>query len=129
MHQIKTEFVHSKEYELLVKNFTMIEEPFDAKADGKAGLNRFVQNFMRNKGVEVDSGDEDEDGDEEDSVKSLEEVKEIKKVAKGKIKNNDMNPAKQRIWKLDSLRLDDYKKMKEISGNLTKMRRNQRKTR
>lgn len=84
---------------------------------------------MRNKGIEVQSGDEDEDGYEEDeeSVKSSEEVKEIKKTTKGKLKNNDMNPAKQRVWKLDNLRLDDYKKMKEISIALTKLRKVQRK--
>lgn len=128
-HQPKPEYLHTKEYELLIKNFSIIEEPFDFKSDGKAGINRYVQNFMRNKGIEVKSGDEDEDGYEEDeeSVKSSEEVKEIKKTAKGKLKNNDMNPAKQRVWKLDNLRLDDYKKMKEISTALTKLRKVQRK--
>ena len=119
--------MHTKEYELLIKNFSIIEEPFDAKNDGKAGINKFVLNFMRNKGVEFQSGGEDEDGDEEDSGRSAEEVKEIRKNNKNKVKNSDMNPAKQRIWKLDSLRLDDYKKMKEISINLQKMRKAQRK--
>lgn len=74
---------------------------------------------MRNKGVDIVSGDEDED---EDS-KSSEEIKETKKMTKPKIKAGDMNPAKQRIWKLDNLRLEDYKKMKEISVNLSKMRK------
>ena len=122
-HQVKPEVCHTKEYELLIKNFQIIEEPFDPKSDGKAGINRYVMNFMRNKVVELQLGDEDEDGYEEDSVKSTEEVKEIRRVTKTKGKNNDMNPAKQRIWKLDNLRLDDYKKMKEITTNLQKMRK------
>jgi hypothetical protein len=129
MHQVKPEYAHSKEYELLVKKFGFLEEPFDVRPEGKAGINRFVQNFMRNKGGEANSVDEDEDGYEEDSGKSMEEVKETKKVGKGKLKNNDMNPAKQRIWKLDNFRLDDYKKMKEIMSGLTKMRKMQRKNR
>ena len=118
-HQPKPEFLHSKAFELLIKNFAIIEEPFDIKVDSKLGLNKFVFNFMRNKGVDIVSGDEDED---EDS-KSSEEIKETKKMTKPKIKPGDMNPAKQRIWKLDNLRLEDYKKMKEISVNLSKMRK------
>ena len=90
------------------------------------GINKFVLNFIRSKGAEFDFADEDEDEEEEeeeDSVKSSEEAKEKKKNPKVKLKNNDMNPIKQRVWKLDNLRLDDYKKMKEIAGNLVKMRK------
>lgn len=122
-HQVKPEYLHAKEYELLIKNFVIIEEPFDFKNDGKMGINKFVQNFMRSKDVQPGSGSEDEDLDDEDSVKSTEEVKEVKKNVKGKIKGGDMNPAKQRIWKLDNLRLDDYKKMKDFSMSLVKMRK------
>ena len=123
-HQVKPEVVHSKEYELIMKNFTVLEEPFDVKIDGKNGLNRFVQQYIRNKETGI-FGDEDEDDEEEEEESKVveEEVKEAKKNLKPKGKANDLNPTKQRIWKLDNLRLDDYKKMKDISMNLVKMRK------
>ncbi|OMJ85002.1 hypothetical protein SteCoe_13777 [Stentor coeruleus] len=119
-HVIKNEAIHSKEYELLLKNFTIIEEPFNPKPDTKNGLEKYVVMFIGNKtgNVEIEV-EEDYDEDENE----VEEVKESKKVIKSRGKNNEMNPMKQRVWRLDNLRLDDYKKMKEISNNLTKMRK------
>jgi Domain of unknown function (DUF3342)/CHORD len=121
-HQVKPEQLHSKMFELLLKNFSLIEEPFDTKVESKSGLNRYVQQFIRNKQVVLNSEDEDDDDDEEDP-NFEEEIKETKKITKPKGKNSELNPTKQRIWKLDNLRLDDYKKMKEITLGLSKMRK------
>ena len=124
-HQIKQELVHNKEYELLMKHFTLLEEPFDIKIDGKSGLNRFVLQYSRNKEAGIGSQEEDEDGEDEEEGPGVieEEAKETKKNTKPKGKINEMNPTKQRVWKLDNLRLDDYKKMKDITMNLTRMRK------
>lgn len=120
-HQVKPEQVHSKNFEFLIKNFAVLCEPFDTKNEGKLGLNKFVQQFMRNKVAASNS--EYEDDEEEESRVVEEEVKEPKKAVKPKGKNSDMNPTKQRIWKLDNLRQEDYKKMKEISSTLARMRK------
>ena len=121
-HMIKPEQTHTHEYELLTKYFSIIEEPFDSRSDGKLGLNKFLTQYVRNK-VTVDNSEYEDDEEDEEETTEIEEAKEIKKVAKPKPKNNDMNPTKQRVWKLDNLRLDDYKKMKEISQALSKMRK------
>jgi hypothetical protein len=40
-----------------------------------------------------------------------------------KLKGKEMNPTKQRIWNLDSLRLNDMLTMKDIKTNLVKHRK------
>mmetsp|Transcript_7276 Transcript_7276/g.7129 ORF Transcript_7276/g.7129 Transcript_7276/m.7129 type:complete len:212 (+) Transcript_7276:275-910(+) len=91
--------LHSKEYEFLMKNFTIIEEPFEMKNDRTVSITKMVQMFAT-KADAVESEDEDElDEDERTDENSVslkeEEEKKMKKKIKGK--NGDLNPRKQRV--------------------------------
>lgn len=116
--------LHSKEYELLTKNFSIIEEPFETKNDRIVSINKMIQLFVSKEDDVFESEDEelDEDSRTEENPDFLREEEE-KKRKKIKGKNSDLNPRKQRIWKLDHLRFSDFNNMKDLCSNLGKMRR------
>jgi len=117
-HVPKNDQLHSREYDLLIKKFSILEEPFGSKAEGKMSLQKILDTYVRN---------EDDDFESEDEESEVEEVKEEEKKTKNRTKSrtkkHEMNPKKQRVWKLDNLRLKDLNSMKELTNNLTRMRR------
>ena len=54
-HIIKPEQTHDHDYELLIKYFTIIEEPFDSRCNGKLRLNKFLTQYATNKLVLANS--------------------------------------------------------------------------
>ncbi|CAG9324974.1 unnamed protein product [Blepharisma stoltei] len=122
-HVPRQDQIHSKEYEILMKNFSLLEEPFEIKSD-RPSLYKLIQQFVSKADNQDCESEDDLDEDERiETEETAEEVKEEERRYKKKGKSSDMSPKKQRVWRLDQLRLNDFMHMKELTANLSKLRR------
>jgi hypothetical protein len=128
-HQIKPDLTHTEEYEILTKKFEVIEEPFAPSSDDKRSLISMVKLFVNDKDDLLGSEDDPDELDQEeeeltDSDEERDSMKrKMRKIKKSKTKKSEINPVKQRVWKLDHLRLEDFVAMKELGQKLVKLRK------
>jgi hypothetical protein len=138
-HTVSYEQQQTSEFEMLMANLEIVQEPFNPAPGDRPSFLKLVQMFTANEedaGGEEDESDGDADiTDESDEAESDDEEeksgvvkshkKKLTRSKSGQGRKYDMNPKKQRVWKLDALRLQDFEAMRAMVSTLTKARKTQ----
>jgi hypothetical protein len=120
-HSVCPEQTQSTEYEVLIKKLPTTAEPF--LEDSTSALARYVKQFVVTQEVVLCSEDEVSPVTSQYNTDESDCSDEELKARKGKKSKSKVNPAKQRAWKLDLLRLKDFEAMKDLSAKLISRRR------
>ena len=139
-HTVSYEQQQVSEYATLMTNIEVIQEPFSPAPGDRPSFLKLVQMFTANQEDAVGEEDESdgaadvsgesEDGESDEEEKSgiglmKSQKKKLSRSKSGQGRKYDMNPKKQRIWKLDTLRLQDFEAMNAMVQTLTRARKAQ----